>query len=312
MTLQTKSQRTLPIERASDLDSATFHERFLSGTGKPVVVTDGLRSWGAMGKWDFDFFKSRYGDDSVTPMVYPEIKYLKLMKLRDYIDGLDKPVAASRGIWIDAKTRFPCDPPNVELASSLYLSWNVFRDHPELLDDVNLSPEFVEDWLPLLPEALRAALENTNKFFAAGLLVGPAHACMGLHCDVADTHAYVAQIVGRKKCILFSPEDVGCLYDGTVDVEAPDFVKYPLLSRATAHICTLNPGEILFIPQNWWHHISALEKSIGVNYNFFNRLNIGGYMTGLLQNLPAVVAALEATSGAKEALGLNWKSRGFD
>ena len=61
----TQSLKTVPIERAHGLTPDVFHERYLSGGGKPVVVTDALNHWGARSKWTFDFFRSRYGSDSV-------------------------------------------------------------------------------------------------------------------------------------------------------------------------------------------------------------------------------------------------------
>ena len=70
-------------------------------------------------------------------------------------------------------------------------------------------------------------------------------------------------------------------------------------------------GELLFIPP-WWHHVVSLEKSITVNYNFFNRVNFGGYLTHLLKDLPAVVNGLANSPDARAALGIKWTSLGFE
>jgi ribosomal protein L16 Arg81 hydroxylase len=135
---------------------------------------------------------------------------------------------------------------------------------------------------------------------------------MGLHYDFLESHAYLAQIVGKKRCTLFSPEDSAALYDGKVNVDAPDFDKFPLLRDATAYECTLEPGELLFMPHRWWHHVVGLEKSITVNYNFFNRVNLGGYITYLLRDLPALVEGIGQCADERAALGIKWTSRGFD
>ena len=71
--------------------------------------------------------------------------------------------------------------------------------------------------------------------------------------------------------MLFSPEDSAALYDGEVNPDAPDFEKFPLFRNATPYECTIGLGELLFMPAQWWHHVVGLEKSITVNYNFFNR-----------------------------------------
>jgi ribosomal protein L16 Arg81 hydroxylase len=184
--------------------------------------------------------------------------------------------------------------------------------HPELLDDVELSPKFMEDWLPLLPAALRRTLDQATRYFSAGILIGPKNAQIGLHHDFLETHAYLAQIAGRKRCVLFSPEDSAALYRGDVNVDAPDFEKFPLFRNATAYECTLEPGELLFIPYRWWHHVVGLEKSITVNYNFFNHVNFGAYLTHLLRDLPAVVEGLALSPEARAALGIEWTCRGFD
>jgi hypothetical protein len=311
--MNTKADCTpeLSIERAQGLIPEVFYQRYLSGHGKPVILTDAIRSWPALSRWSFDLFKARYGSDNVAPKIFTGKKRLKPMTLGDYLDYLDAPEVMPAGLWLDDKTLFPCTPPESP-TPPLYLAWNVFGRHPELLEDIELSPKFVEDWLPSLPAVLRKILDERTVYFAAGLMIGPKNSQTKLHYDFLDTHAYLAQIIGRKKCVLFSPEDSGALYDGKVYLDAPDLEKFPLFRQATRYECILEPGELLFIPYRWWHHVVGLEKSITVNYNFFNRVNFGGYLTQLLRDLPGVVGALEQSPDALAALGIQWTSRGFD
>eukprot|EP00594_Rhizosolenia_setigera_P003083 CAMPEP_0178946906 /NCGR_PEP_ID=MMETSP0789-20121207/4545_1 /TAXON_ID=3005 /ORGANISM="Rhizosolenia setigera, Strain CCMP 1694" /LENGTH=283 /DNA_ID=CAMNT_0020626949 /DNA_START=180 /DNA_END=1031 /DNA_ORIENTATION=+ len=52
-----------------------------------------------------------------------------------------------------------------------------------------------------------------------------------------------------------------------VDVENPDLEKYPLFSKmpqSPLHT-VLYPGDMLYIPQKWWHCARSLERSISVN-----------------------------------------------
>jgi Cupin-like domain len=307
-----ESLRTLPVERARGLKPDDFDQQYLAGFGKPVILTDAMNSWRALKQWSFSWFKTRYGSDSVVPRIFSAPKYAMLMALGDYLDYLDAPERPAPGLWLDAKTLHPRQAPAEAPEHPLYLAWNVFGRHPELLEDIELSPRFVEDWLPSLPTALRSTLDEATRYFAAGLMIGPKDAQIGLHYDVLDTHAYLAQIVGRKRCVLFSPKDSAALYDGKVSPDAPDYEKFPLFRNATAYECILEPGELLFMPYRWWHHAVCLEKSITVNYNFFNRVNFGGYLTDLLKHLPAVVAGLERSPDALAALGIQWTSRGFD
>jgi hypothetical protein len=305
--------RTSPIERAHGLSPEPFYERFLSGAGKPVVVTDALNSWKACASWDFQMFQSRYGSENVVVSVWSNEKFRKIVKLGEYIDYLDAPEGKSPGFWIDAETKYPVKEPAELAGQPLYLtSWRAFVAHPELLDDVELSPAFVDDWFTLLPQAFRQALDNATRYYSSGLLIGPAGSQAVLHQDYLHSHAYLAQIRGRKKCVLFSPDDSAALYNGKVDVDRPDLREFPLFRNATAFECILNPGESLFIPCGWWHHVLALEKSITVNYNFFNRVNFTAYLADLLQQLPSFVEGIEKSSAAKSGLGIDWVSKGFD
>jgi len=304
-----------PIERTSRVTPEFFHEKYLSGTGEPVILTDALNSWPALSRWSFELFKTRYGSDSVAPSTWvgpSGMKFLKLMRLGDFIDYLDAPDRPSPGLWVDRETSHPSQGPADASEHPLYLAWNVFARHPELFDEVKLSPKFVEDLLPLLPEAFRKILDGATKYFIAGVMIGPKNAQIGLHYDFLESHAYLAQIIGRKRCVLFSPADSAALYDGKVNVYAPDFEKFPLLQNATGYECTLEPGELLFIPFRWWHHAVSLEKSITVNYNFFNRVNMGYYLTHLLRDLPTLVDGIAQLPEARAALGIKWSCRGFD
>ena len=66
------------------------------------------------------------------------------------------------------------------------------------------------------------------------------------------------------------PEQVAHLYIGPldnppplsiVDLEAPDLTRFPHFAKAlaTAQIAELGPGEALFIPRHWWHHVTSRD-----------------------------------------------------
>lgn len=302
------------IERTRGWTSESFQLHCLTGLGKPVIVTDAITSWPALSRWSFETWKARYGSDNVAPRMRGALggtKFMKLMKFNDFIDYLDAPGVPPPGLWIESETQRPSRGPSEVSECPLYLAWNVFTLHPELLDDLELSPKFFEDLRPLLPEALRKILDGT-KYFAAGVMIGTNRSQLGLHYDFLDSHAYLAQIIGRKRCVLFSPADSAALYEGKVNVDSPDFEKFPLFRNATLYECTLQPGELLFIPSRWWHHAVCLEKSITVNYNFFNRTNMGTYIIHLLRDLPTLLDGMAKLPQEREALGIQWTSRGFD
>lgn len=99
------------------------------------------------------------------------------------------------------------------------------------------------------------------------------------HFDAPDNLACCA--VGRRRFTLFPPEQIGNLYPGpldptpggqvvsVVDFERPDFERYPRFrdALATAQTATLEPGDAIFIPSMWWHHVRSLEPfNVLVNY----------------------------------------------
>jgi hypothetical protein len=99
------------------------------------------------------------------------------------------------------------------------------------------------------------------------------------HNDPVDNIAVV--VAGRRRFTLFPPEAEGDLYMGPahptpagtpvsmVHVTAPDLDRYPRFAEAmkVAQVAELSPGDAIFIPRNWFHHVEALERfNMLVNY----------------------------------------------
>jgi hypothetical protein len=99
------------------------------------------------------------------------------------------------------------------------------------------------------------------------------------HNDFPDNLACCA--VGRRRFTLFPPEQFKNLYLGPidntpagravsmVDFHAPDFDAHPRFADAleTAQVVELEPGDALFVPSMWWHHVEGLSAfNILVNY----------------------------------------------
>jgi hypothetical protein len=91
-------------------------------------------------------------------------------------------------------------------------------------------------------------------------------------------HNLACVLAGRRRFLLFPPDQVANLYVGPldnppplslVDPEAPDLSRFPRFADAlaTARVAFLDPGDALFIPRLWWHHVTSLSPfNAMVNY----------------------------------------------
>ncbi len=299
------------IERIESASIAEFGKAMGAAT-RPVVITNATQSWAARSKWTFEYLKAAYGSDFVSAPLGLMSDVTKLTKLGAFIDYVERPEAGLKGFWVNRKDGRPLreEPASQQLPHYLF-SWRGFQRLPELYDDIFPPPGFIEDWQLALTAEVREAFEAAcgREYFS--IFIGPEGALSRLHQDFWQTHAYLAQIKGRKKCFLFPPGDRECLYAGQVDPEAPDLERFKNFAHATMHECVIEPGDLLYIPPNWWHQVRSLEKSITVSHNFFNASNFSAHLEGIFRNVPRLVEGIESSSSLKENLRIDWRSRGF-
>ena len=99
------------------------------------------------------------------------------------------------------------------------------------------------------------------------------------HYDMS--HNLAVCVAGRRRFTLFPPDQIANLYPGPleptpggqvvsmVDFRQPDFDRFPLFREAQAagQVAEMEPGDVLFYPALWWHHVEALEPfNILINY----------------------------------------------
>ena len=126
-----------------------------------------------------------------------------------------------------------------------------------------------------------------GKLYSCMFWMGPRGSLSPLHYDPLDN--LLMQVVGTKRVLLYprtvgvkdenesisAAEEAAWAYAGSdgmqnntspVDVENPDLQKYPLFDKCPPPIeCILKPGDSLYIPAKWWHHVRSLSRSVSLN-----------------------------------------------
>ncbi|HEV8695987.1 MAG TPA: cupin-like domain-containing protein [Lysobacter sp.] len=129
-------------------------------------------------------------------------------------------------------------------------------------------PGFLETHsLPFLDPSIQPRLWMGNQ------VTTPAH--------FDSSHNLAVVVCGRRRFTLFPPEQVSNLYVGPLDFaptaaaislvqpNASADLRYPRLKDALAYaqVAELEPGDAIYIPPVWWHHVASLERlNALVNY----------------------------------------------
>jgi len=243
-----------PVETRDDISAAGL-ARAVAGLDRPMVFKGAVKAWPAVKKagesrdalidyltacdngFPADTFRQPPGADG------------------KYFYGSDQRTMnfAKARIPVSATLRRLCSPD----AEPIYIQSAPLKDH---------LPKFrAENRLPGIDAEPRAWIGN--------------RAITQVHFDLYYNLA--CMIAGRKTFVLFPPDQVKNLYVGSiettvsgvptamVDMENPDFEAHPRFAEAlkTATLAELEPGDVLYIPFMWWHHVSSSGAfNMQVNY----------------------------------------------
>lgn len=242
------------IERREGLSYRDFVKDYLE-PHRPVILTDALRDWRALSLWTPEFFKTRYGDMRIE------------IGKRSY----------TMGDFIDRVLASTVENP------APYFEGQRFCDLlPVLLEDIFPVPPYLfPNWLDerYFPPQLEGQMHRGNELEI--FIGGNGSGFFKLHYDYLRTHTFIMHVYGRKKFIVYSPDQSPWMYaprkerdrSPVGDVERPDIEKYPLFARAVPTIFVLEPGETLFVPPGWWHTSRMLTPCISVAVNTANASN---------------------------------------
>lgn len=225
------------IDRVSGLSREKFRENYLA-TQTPVILTDLIDNWPAKEKWTLDFFKEEYGhlmvpvfsaksSQSGKNYMSPDTK----MPFREYISIIQEGPTDLR----------------------LFL-FNIFKVVPELKNDYRL-------------HTIMDGFYNEFPF----TFFGGEGSKVAIHFDIDLSHVFLTQFDGRKRVVLFSPEYSKHLYQhpftvaSYVNIDNPDYEKYPALRHVKGYDCIIERGDTIFIPSGYWHYITYLDSGFSMN-----------------------------------------------
>ena len=237
--------KTSPITRVKSISKEDFIYNYFKPQ-KPVLIEDLTKNWPAYKKWNLDYIQSLAGDQ-IVPLYNNEptkgrqnsVVPAKKMKLYDYIEIL--------------KTQ-PTD-----LRMFFY---NVLQKMPQLLNDFNY-PDIGLQFFKKLPVM----------FFGGKGSKVLAHYDMDL-ADLVHFHFH-----GHKKVTLFAPDQAKHLYKvpftvhnlETIDMDNPDFEKYPALQLAEGISVEMKHGDALYMPSGYWHYITYMDGGFSITLRAFPR-----------------------------------------
>lgn len=96
-----------------------------------------------------------------------------------------------------------------------------------------------------------------------------------------ESHNIACVVAGRRRFTVLPPAQIENLYVGPldhaptgtplslVDFRNPDLARFPRFAQAlaSARIADLRPGDAIYMPPLWWHHVESLEPfNVLVNY----------------------------------------------
>lgn len=124
------------------------------------------------------------------------------------------------------------------------------------------------------------------------LIFGPQRSGSSFHIDPNCTHAWNAAIVGRKRWLFYPP---GVTPPGVHPSPDGDHVAMPislgewLLNYWDKHMeryssapprerpleCTVEAGDIIFVPHGWWHSVVNLDPiNVAITHNYVSKSNL--------------------------------------
>lgn len=227
------------IPRVKNITKEEFITNYLKPQ-KPVVIEHFIEDWPAYNKWSLDYMKTVAGN-KIVPL-YDD-------RPVDYKDGFNDPHAKMKmSEYVDLLKNEPTK-------YRIFL-WNILKEIPQLQKDFTY-PDFGLKLMKSLPMLFFGG-ENSHTF---------------MHYDIDLANIFHFHFEGKKLCILFDQKQNEYLYKiphslitrEDIDFSNPDFNKWPALKQAKGWQCQLNHGEVLYMPEGYWHYMKYLTPGLSMS-----------------------------------------------
>ncbi|MEY8849063.1 cupin-like domain-containing protein [Psychroserpens sp. XS_ASV72] len=232
------------IKTIEEIDHDVFFKEHIKKNA-PVKITKMMDHWKARELWSLDYFE-KIGKDKETYTYKGNIRQndtnWQFGAFKEYLDEIR----------------------NTETETYLG-NMPIAKMFPELLEHVDFS----------------LISKNTVRN-STSLWIGPSGTLTGWHTDRLANNI-LALIEGRKLVFLVSPKESEKMYPSQkyepgsrlsdVNMEDFDEAAHPMFKNANVQYTIIHPGEMLFIPQTWWHCVYGLDISISSNNFAFTPLD---------------------------------------
>jgi hypothetical protein len=233
------------IERVKTISKEDFYTNYVKKQ-KPLVIEQLTHDWAAYSKWNLQYIKEIAGDKIVPlyddrPVSYKDgfNEAHAKMKMADYIDLL-----------LSKPTNY-----------RIFL-YNLLKEVPTLKNDFKF-PDIGLKLVKQLPMLFFGG-ENSKVF---------------MHFDIDYSNILHFHFHGVKRCVLFEPNQTKFLYKiphslisrEDIDFDNPDFEKFPALKKAKGLVCELKHGEMLYMPEGYWHYMKYVTPGFSMSLRAFPR-----------------------------------------
>jgi len=227
------------IDRLETISKKAFIQNYLKPQ-KPLVIENGIEGWKAFSKWNLDYMSKIAGDKTVP--LYDDRPISAKNKFNEAHASMK--MSAYVNLLKTQPTRY-----------RIFL-WNILKEVPQLQNDFSF-PDLGIRFLKSLPM----------------LFFGGKDSFTFMHYDIDLANILHIHFDGKKEVILFDQNQTKFLYKvphslitrEDIDFSNPDYEKWPALKKAVGYKTELNHGEVLYMPEGYWHYMKYITPGFSMS-----------------------------------------------